>query len=142
MRITAMHPGFIMPVKSTEFAGAFDIHMPEAGQANGNSQLIGLGFAAAIPPGYVGLLLPRSSVGAKHGVELNNTCGVIDADYRGEWKAALKTKSGIPFRWEQGERLLQCVVVPALSVTFEQVPSVEELGDTDRGAGGFGSTGS
>lgn len=140
MRITPLHAGFIMPNKSTEFAGAFDIYMPEAGEINGNSRLIGLGFAAAIPAGYVGLLLPRSSVGAKFGVELNNTCGVIDADYRGEWKAALKTKSGIPFKWEAGERLVQCVVVPALSVQFELVNSVEELGETNR-AGGFGSSG-
>lgn len=140
MRITPLQSGFIMPVKSTEFAGAFDIHMPESGEINGNCQLIGLGFAAAIPAGYVGLLFPRSGVGARFGVELNNTCGVIDADYRGEWKAALKTKSGLPFSWERGERLLQCVVVPALSVQFELVNSVEELGNSDR-AGGFGSTG-
>lgn len=140
MRITPLNTGFIMPVKSTEFAGAFDIHMPEAGEANGKSQLIGLGFAAAIPPGYVGMLLPRSSTGAKFGLELNNTCGIIDADYRGEWKAALRTKDGSTYPWSAGDRLLQCVVVPVLNVQFELVNSVEELGETDR-TGGFGSTG-
>lgn len=141
MRITPLREGFIMPGNSTEFAGAFDIYMPEPGFADGKSKLVGLGFAAAIPAGYVGLLLPRSSTGAKFGLELNNTCGVIDADYRGEWKAALRTKNGEPYAWAAGDRLLQCVVVPVLSVTFELVNSIAELGNTDRGAGGFGSTG-
>jgi dUTP pyrophosphatase len=141
MRITPLHASFIMPSKSTEFAGAIDLYMPEAGVANGESKLVGLGFAAAIPFGHVGLLLPRSGVGAKFGVELNNTCGVIDADYRGEWMAALKTKSGIPYSWKAGDRLLQCVVVPVLSVQLELVDSIEALGITGRGAGGYGSSG-
>lgn len=100
-----------------------------------------LGFAAAIPKGYVGLILPRSGVGAKYGVELNNTCGVIDSDYRGEWAASLKLKETgrtpeIVFK--AGERLLQLLVVP----TFQVTPTlVEELSTTDRHVGGFGSTG-
>ncbi len=112
--------------------------MPQAGEAKGDSQLVGLGFAAAVPDGHVALLLPRSSAGAKHGVELNNTCGVIDADYRGEWKAAIKTKSGIPFSWNMGDRVLQFLVVPIANVTLNQVNSLDE---TARGEGGFGSTG-
>ena len=83
----------------------------------------------------------RASPFRAAGVELNNTCGVIDADYRGEWKAALRTKSCQEFRWEAGERLNQCVVMPALSVSFDLVASVEELEVTDRGAGGFGHSG-
>lgn len=139
MRITAIHKGFIMPVKGSIGAGAFDIYMPEAGIANGASQLIGLGFAAAVPLNHVALLLPRSSTGAKHGLELNNSCGVIDSDYRGEWKAAIRTKSGIPFQWEAGDRVLQFMLVPVnTSVVLEQV---ESLDTTDRGVGGFGSSG-
>lgn len=112
--------------------------MPEAGEANGTSQLIGLGFAAAVPEGHVALLLPRSSTGAKYGLELNNSCGVIDADYRGEWKAALRTKSGIPFAWEAGDRLVQFLVVPVAQISLEPV---ETLGSSNRGEGGFGSSG-
>lgn len=139
MRITSIHKGFIMPIKGSNGAGAFDIYMPIAGIANGTSQLIGLGFAAAVPPGHVALLLPRSSTGAKYGVELNNSCGVIDSDYRGEWKAAIRTKSGIPFAWEAGERVLQFLLVP---VNYTEVLElVDELDATDRGAGGFGSSG-
>jgi dUTP pyrophosphatase len=138
MRIKPLHHNFIMPVKATKGAGAFDIYMPEAGYANGNSQLIGLGFAAAVPENHVAFLLPRSGAGSKHGVELNNTCGVIDSDYTGEWKAAMKTKSGLYFQWEAGERVLQFVIVPIADITLELV---EELSSTERGSGGFGSSG-
>lgn len=138
MQIKSIHPALIMPSKGSEWAAAFDIYMPESGIADGISQLIGLGFAAAVPAGHVALLLPRSSTGAKFGLELNNTCGVIDADYRGEWKAALRTKSGEPLLWAAGERLLQFLVVPIAQVTLELVESLDE---TDRGTGGFGSSG-
>ena len=138
MDIQSLHQAFIMPTKASDKAGAFDIYMPEDGVATKLSQLIGLGFAAAVPEGHVGLLLPRSSTGAKHGLELNNTCGVIDSDYRGEWKAAIKTKSGVPFEWKAGERVLQFMIVPIANVTLNQVESLDE---TKRGTGGFGSTG-
>ena len=138
MRIKAMHPNFVMPIKSTDRAGAFDIYMPEAGAASGASKMVNLGFAAEVPDGHVALLLPRSGTGAKHGLELNNTCGVIDSDYRGEWKAALRTKGGSPFRWETEDRILQFLIVPIAQVKLELV---DELSDTERGEGGFGHTG-
>ena len=138
MEIQSLHQAFIMPTKASDKAGAFDIFMPEPGMANNASHLFGLGFAAAVPEGHVGLLLPRSSSGAKHGLELNNTCGVIDSDYRGEWKAAIRTKSGEPFTWQAGDRILQFMIVPIANVELTQVESLDE---TKRGAGGFGSTG-
>lgn len=139
MQIAAIHKDFIMPIKGSNSAGAYDIYMPEGGIANGTSQLIGLGFSAAVPVNHVALLLPRSSTGAKYGLELNNTCGVIDSDYRGEWKAAIRTKSGLPFVWGAGERVLQFLLVPVnTTAVLEQVESLET---TERGAGGFGSSG-
>lgn len=138
MRIQSLHTSFIMPTKGTDQAGAFDIYMPEAGFIDGTPKLVGLGFATEIPAGHVALLLPRSSSGAKFGVELNNTCGVIDPDYRGEWKAALKTKSGAPFSWAAGDRVVQFLIVPVAQITLELVESLET---TERGAGGFGSSG-
>ena len=138
MRIKPISNNFIMPTKGSNDAGAIDLYMPEAGSVDGTEKKFPLGFAAAIPKGYVGLLLPRSGTGAKHGLELNNTCGVIDADYRGEWIAVMRTKSGKEFSWQQGERVLQCVLVPVLSPTLEQV---EGLDATGRGEGGFGSSG-
>lgn len=138
MRIKPISNNFIMPTKGSNGAGAIDLYMPEAGSVDGTEKKIPLGFAAAIPKGYVGLLLPRSGVGAKHGLELNNTCGVIDADYRGEWVAVMRTKSGNEFCWQAKDRVLQCVLVPVLSPTLERV---EDLDATDRGEGGFGSSG-
>lgn len=138
MQIKPLHPGFIMPTKGSEYSAAWDIYMPEAGMADAESRFYGLGFAAAVPPGHVALLLPRSSTGAKRGLELNNTCGVIDSDYRGEWKAALRLKAGEMLTWSPGERLLQFLIVP---VSQDTLQLVDELSSTDRGEGGFGSSG-
>lgn len=99
--------------------------------------MIDLGFKAAVPQGWAALLMPRSGVGAKHGLELNNTVGLIDADYRGNWKACMRTKSGIPFIWARHERVLQFLLVPVYLMELELV---ESLDATERGAGGFGST--
>lgn len=137
MQVQSTHPNFIMPSKGTQGAGAWDIYMPEGGTVDGLEKMVDLGFSAAVPSGFVALLLPRSSSGAKYGLELNNTCGVIDSDYRGNWKAKMKTKNGLSFSWGQGERVLQFLVVPVYGGELERV---EELPATDR-LGGFGSTG-
>lgn len=139
MKILALHENFIMPFRGTDGAGAYDIYMPEAGSAHDvHTTKVGLGFAAEVPVDHVALILPRSGVGANKGLELNNTCGVIDSDYRGEWIAALKTKNHPGFSWEKGERLLQFMIVPVAKVILERV---HVLTPTNRSAGGFGSTG-
>jgi dUTP pyrophosphatase len=139
MRIKALSPNFVKPIKSTKGAGAFDIYMPEAGSCYGDvPEAVPLGFSTAIPENHVALIFPRSGVGAKNGVELNNTCGVIDSDYRGEWKAFIRTKSGEQFKWNMGDRVLQFLVVPVAWIDLEVV---DELNETDRGDGGFGSSG-
>jgi dUTP pyrophosphatase len=139
MRIKPIHPNFSMPTKSTTGAGAFDIYMPHGGHVFGDIPTeIPLGFAAEVPQNHVALILPRSGVGAKHGLELNNTCGVIDSDYRGEWKAFLRLKNGAHFSWKPNERLLQFLIVPVTQITLELA---EELTSTDRNTGGFGSSG-
>lgn len=139
MKFMAMHPAFVLPMRSTELAGGLDIFMPESGSISGNSShKVGLGFAAQVPVGHVALLLPRSGVGFKTGLELNNTCGVIDPDYTGQWFAALRTKDGSPLSWLANERLLQMLVVPVSQVQPELVQSLDA---TARGAGGLGSTG-
>lgn len=135
MRIKALHPNFLIPTKGTDGAGAYDLYMPEAGFSH---ELVGLGFSAEVPKGYAALILPRSSAGVKLGVELKNTCGVIDSDYRGEWKAAIQTKSEDVIHWNAGDRLLQFLIVPVADVTLELV---DELDSTERGSGGFGSSG-
>lgn len=138
MKIQSLNSGFIMPTKGTGAAGAFDIYMPEGGRVAGDHTVIGLGFATEVPKFHIALIVPRSGIGAKYGLELNNTAGVIDADYRGEWKAALRTKNGEPFSWDRGDRILQFLIIPVNSPELELVESVEK---TERGEGGFGSTG-
>ena len=142
MQIQPMSAHFRVPEYSTPGAAALDIFMPQAGRCDSQrATKVALGFSAAVPPGHVALLLPRSGVGFKHGLEVNNTCGVIDEDYRGEWFASLRLKStanNAPLQWEAGDRLLQVVIVPVLRV-IPQV--VTELDTTDRGLAGLGSTG-
>lgn len=138
MLIKPLHSNFICPTKGTQGAGAYDIYMPESGEAIGKSSFFGLGFAAAVPEGHVALILPRSGAGAKFSVELNNTCGVIDSDYRGEWIAAIRTKDGSTFSWNRGDRILQFLVVPIASL---ELHVTDDLSETERGTGGFGSSG-
>ena len=140
MNIQPLHTNFKCPTRGTDRSGGFDIYMPEPGvlERDVKGQMVPLGFAAEVPTGHVALLLPRSGAGAKHGVSLNNTVGVIDADYRGEWMACLRLKNHQPLTWEAGERLLQFVLVP---VATPELQIVESLEDTDRGEGGFGHTG-
>ena len=106
-----------------------------------NDQLtLGTGVHVEIPEGFVGLVLPRSSWGLK-GFQLSNTCGVIDSDYRGEIKLARDihpTKGHL--RIKVGDRVAQMIVVPCMTVAYE-VPQLSDLTSTERGDGGFGSTG-
>lgn len=141
MNIQPLHSHFKCPTRGTDRSGGFDIYMPEPGELKPGATtgvLVPLGFAAEVPEGHVALLLPRSGAGAKHGVSLNNTVGVIDADYRGEWMANMRVKNGLPFTWEAGERVLQFVIVP---VNTPELQVVKSLDDTERGEGGFGHTG-
>ena len=138
MKIKKLHHDVIMPTKGTEYAGAFDIYMPEDGTITGFTSKFLLGFSTEIPPNHVALMLPRSSAGVNFGIELANTCGVIDSDYRGEWVAALRTKTKAAHLFNKGDRLLQFLIVPIPRIELE---IVDELEQSKRGSGGFGSTG-
>lgn len=97
------------------------------------------GVAIALPgPEYVALVFARSGLGIKHGIALSNGVGVIDSDYRGELQVGLTNLSDTPYTIHPGDRIAQLVVSP---VVLPQVEIVEELEDTERGTGGFGSTG-
>lgn len=141
MNIQSLHPNFKMPTRGSDGAGAFDLYMPIPGRLWGGASCcirVPLGFAAEVPEGHVALLLPRSGVGVKHGLALNNTCGVIDADYRGEWVAALRLHNEHSFEWEAGDRVLQFLVLP---VALPQLVQKATLNATVRQKGGFGSSG-
>jgi dUTP pyrophosphatase len=96
------------------------------------------GFALALPPGYEGQVRPRSGLALNHGVTVLNSPGTIDADYRGEVKVILVNHGAEPFAIRRGDRIAQLVVAPVAAVAFVET---EMLDDTERGDGGFGSTG-
>ena len=106
--------------------------------APGDTVLIHTGLAFAIPRGYVGLVHARSGLATKQGLAPANKVGVIDADYRGELMVALHNHGKESRTVECGDRIAQMVITPYLTAQFEPA---EELDDTVRGAGGFGSTG-
>lgn len=103
-----------------------------------NTALIPTGIAMEVPEGYVGLIFPRSGLATKNGIQLQNCVGVIDSDYRGEIKVALVNNGDNIFRVEPGMRIAQMVIMPVQMVELEVT---SELSDTERGVGGFGSTG-
>lgn len=103
----------------------------------GDSALIGTGLRVEIPAGHVGLVFPRSGLGSK-GITLRNAVGVIDSGYRGEIKCALWNTTGEAYTVEAGDRICQLVVMPFATC---QVVEVAALSDSERGEGGYGSTG-
>lgn len=101
-------------------------------------QLIGTGLYIALPPGYEAQVRPRSGLALKHGIAVLNTPGTIDADYRGEVKVLLINLSAEPFTINEGERIAQMVIARH---EHAELTLVEELDETERGAGGYGHTG-
>lgn len=104
----------------------------------GARALIPTGLVLELPPGFEAQVRPRSGLALKHGVTVLNSPGTIDADYRGEVSVLLANLSGVPFEIRRGERIAQLIVAP---VTRVELIEVAEVGQTERGAGGFGSTG-
>ncbi len=104
----------------------------------GARMMVPCGFSMALPEGYEAQVRPRSGLAAKHGVTVLNSPGTIDADYRGEIKAILINHGDVPFEIRRGDRIAQMVVAPVSAVSFNEV---ETLDATERGSGGFGSTG-
>lgn len=120
-------------------AGA-DLKCAEAfSLAPGERKLIGTGVNIALPNGYLAFVVPRSGLAIKHGISIVNSPGTIDAGYRGEVKVALwNTDSSSTFHAEAGDRIAQLIVLPVQQANFVRV---ESLPQSDRGEGGFGSTG-
>lgn len=141
--IKKVHPAAIMPTYGSAGAAGADLYaLPDTDHplviASGETVLVHTGVAAAIPEGYVGLVYARSGLACKRGVAPANKVGVIDSDYRGEIMVALHNHGEVPQAIEPGDRIAQLVIAPVVQATFEWT---EDLDDTTRGAGGFGSTG-
>lgn len=106
---------------------------------NGTYEVFKLGFKCAIPKGWEGQIRPRSGLAAKHGVTVLNSPGTIDAGFRGEWGVILINHGNYPLDMKPGMRIAQLVLAPVCKIPIKVVT---ELSETERGSGGFGSTGS
>ncbi len=131
--------GLALPAYATDGAAGMDVLAAENLILRpGARQAVATGFAVAIPTGYEIQVRPRSGLALKHGISVPNTPGTVDSDYRGEVKVILINHSDDNFTIQRGDRIAQLVVSP---VTLARWEEVEELDATERGAGGFGSTG-
>ncbi|MBP5530357.1 MAG: dUTP diphosphatase [Lachnospiraceae bacterium] len=143
VRIKKLSENAVVPTYGTDYAAGADLYAcldEKILIAPHETKMVGTGIAMEIPDGYVGLVFARSGLACKKGLAPANKVGVIDSDYRGEIKVALHNHngSGDALEIENGERIAQIAIVPYLKADFEIAESLEE---TERGEGGFGSTG-
>ncbi|MBQ9921031.1 MAG: dUTP diphosphatase [Clostridia bacterium] len=142
LKIKKLHPDAVIPQYMTTGAAAMDVSAcleAPVTLAPGERKLIPTGFAIQTEQGYAAILCARSGISYKNGIALANGIGVIDSDYTGEVKVSLINNSDVPFTVEKGMRIAQMMIIP---VAAAQILEVSELEKTDRGDGGFGSTGS
>ena len=141
IEIKKTRPEATLPVYASELAAGADLCAcitDEVRILPGETAMIPTGIAVAIPAGYAGFVYARSGLSVKMGLAPANKVGVIDADYRGEILVALYNQSGQVRVVKNGNRVAQLVILPVATAEFIEV---DELSDTARGAGGFGSTG-
>ena len=131
--------GLPLPTYATPGAAGMDVVAAEDFDlAPGQRHAVATGFRVAIPDGYEIQVRPRSGLAFKHGISVPNTPGTIDSDYRGEIKVLLINHGTESFAIRRGDRIAQMMLAVCTLAIFDEV---DELSDTDRGAGGFGSTG-
>ena len=140
LKIKKLNEKATIPTYGSEYAAGADIYSCEDKLEflPGEAKLVHTGIAMEIHKGYVGLIYARSGIASKRGLAPANKVGVIDSDYRGEIMVALHNHSDKVASIETKERIAQIVIAPYLTVNFTEV---DELDNTERGTGGFGSTG-
>lgn len=141
IRIKRLNADAILPTRGSDYAAGADLRAVLDTPVEikpGQTVMIGTGIAMEIPEGFVGLVFARSGLACKEGIAPANKVGVIDSDYRGEIKVALHNHSKSERTVENGQRIAQIVIVPFAVPDFVEAV---ELSDTERGQGGFGSTG-
>ena len=141
VRVKKLSANAILPTYGSKEAAGADLYAcldEEITIGAGETAWIGTGISLEVPKGCAGLIYARSSMGTKRGLAPANKVGVIDSDYRGEVRVVLYNHSGKPQTVAPGERIAQLLITPVLTPRYEEA---EELTDTDRGTGGFGSTG-
>lgn len=139
--VKKLRPNAVLPTYGTAYSAGADLYacLDESVTIEpGKTVMIPTGLSMELPVGFVGLIYARSSMGVKRGLAPANKVGVIDSDYRGEFMVALHNHGEFSQTVENGERIAQLVITPVFTPGFTEV---EELSDTARGTGGFGSTG-
>ena len=139
--IKKLRPSAILPSSGSAFAAGYDLHAcieePVTIPA-GKTVKVGTGLSMEIPEGYFGAVFDRSGLASKSGIRPANCVGVCDSDYRGEYIVPLHNDTDMDYVVHPGDRIAQLIVMPFLSVQFEET---EELSETGRGTSGFGSSG-
>ena len=142
LKVKKLRDGAVVPKRATEGSAGMDLYALPDGDVTlnpGDISLIPTGIAIELPsPDYVAYIFARSGLAIKHGITLANSVGVVDSDYRGEVCVGLCNISKTPYTVTPGERIAQLVISP---VSLTPTEEAEELSDTSRGTGGFGSTG-
>lgn len=141
MKIKLLNERAVVPTYGSDQAAGADLYaaIDKDIYINPHSTtMIGTGIAAAIPEGYFGAIFARSGIASKQGLRPANAVGVVDSDYRGEIKVALHNDTDIVQMVPAGSRIAQLVIMPYAKANFEVV---DDLDNTERGDGGFGSTG-
>ena len=140
MKVARLDPRAKLPTRAYEHDAGLDLYALEPRRlAPGGRGSVRTGIAVEIPDGQAGLVLPRSGLANRHGIALVNAPGLIDAGYRGELSVLLLNTDRVePFEVQEGDRIAQLVLV---RVEVPGIEEVEELSDSQRGAGGFGSSG-
>ena len=141
LKLMRVREGAIIPKQATAGSAGYDLcacmDAPQTIEP-GERCVFPSGLAAEIPTGTAGFVFTRSGLGIKKGIHVTNGVGVIDSDYRGEIRIGLHNLSAEPYTVQPGERIAQMIIMPYFAPVIEEVTSLTE---TDRGAGGFGSTG-
>lgn len=141
LKLMRVREGAIIPKQATAGSAGYDLcacmDAPQTIEP-GERCVFPSGLAAEIPAGTAGFVFTRSGLGIKKGIHVTNGVGVIDSDYRGEIRIGLHNLSAEPYTVQPGERIAQMILMPYFAPVIEEVTSLTE---TDRGAGGFGSTG-
>jgi dUTP pyrophosphatase len=140
LEVRRLHPAAVLPTRAHPSDAGFDLHAVESVTLGpGARAMVPTGIAIALPEGHAGLVLPRSGLAARHGIALVNAPGLIDEGYRGELRVLLlNTDRTEPFAIAPGDRIAQLVLV---RVSLADAVEVEALDATERGDGGFGSSG-
>ena len=141
IKVKLLRPGAKLPTYGTEFSAGADLYACLEADVTiqpGETKKIPTGIAVELPAGTAGLIYARSSLGTKRGLAPANKVGVVDSDYRGEFLVFLHNHGSEPQTLCHGDRIAQLLVTPVFTPGFVEA---QELSDTDRGAGGFGSTG-